>query len=241
MTKKIGIISQARMTSSRLPGKVLREVKNKTLLDYHVERLNDAGEEICIATTTNFTDDSIVEFCESRGIKFYRGSENDVLSRYYEAARVHGYDIIVRVTSDCPLIDGVVVREGINAYLEKNHGQYYISNSIERTFARGFDFEIFSFESLERSFFEAKTIEEREHVTPYIRNKIPEMQFISILNRENNSNFRVTVDELDDFNLIKALIEYYDANLLSAHEIEKILQAHPELVRLNSHIEQKKI
>ena len=101
----IGIITQARMTSTRLPGKVLRQINGRSLLDYHIERLKLTGFEIIIATTANETDNPIIEFCNKSNIKSSRGSEHNVLSRFYTAAVENNLDIIVRVTSDCPLID----------------------------------------------------------------------------------------------------------------------------------------
>ncbi|MGQ0829621.1 MAG: cytidylyltransferase domain-containing protein [Bacteroidota bacterium] len=239
---QIGIITQARMTSTRLPGKIFKKINEKTLLQYHIERLQKTGFDIAIATTTNNTDNCVCEYAHSKNIKFYRGSENNVLSRFYETATQFKYDIIVRVTSDCPLIDPHLLRNGIEKYLKLNNPNLYLSNGLERTFARGFDFEIFSYQLLSEAFEKASTEEDLEHVTPFIwKNKSGKIDFYHFKQAEDNSKFRITVDTVDDFELIKQLIEKYNADKLPYNEIEKILSNDPELIALNSHIKQKKI
>ncbi len=238
---KIGIITQARMTSTRLPGKVFKTINNKSLLQYHIERLQKTGFDIAIATTTNTTDDIICEYAEQNNIKFHRGSENNVLSRYYETATKYNFDIVTRVTSDCPLIDQHLIRNSMEKYLKLNNQNLYMSNGIERTFARGFDFEIFSFDLLKDAFTNAKDESDLEHVTPYIwKNRSGKVEFYHVKQEQNNSGFRITVDTPDDFEVIKVLIKKYKADTLPYTEIEKILTEHPEIVAMNAHIEQKK-
>jgi spore coat polysaccharide biosynthesis protein SpsF len=238
----IGIITQARMTSTRLPGKIFKEVNGKNLLQYHIDRLKQTGFDIAIATTTNTTDDCVCEFAEKQNIKFHRGSENNVLSRFHEAATKFKFDIIVRVTSDCPLIDQHLIRNSIEKYLKFNNPNLYMANAIERTFSRGFDFEIFSYQLLNNAFKNATEDGDLEHVTPYIwKNKSGKVDFYHIKQTTDNSRFRITVDTADDFELIKTLIEKYKVDTLPYNEIEEILSSHPELVALNSHIEQKKV
>jgi spore coat polysaccharide biosynthesis protein SpsF len=242
MQPHIGIITQARMTSTRLPGKIFKEVNNKSLLQYHIDRLKQTGFDIAIATTTNKTDDIISEFTETQNLKLHRGSENNVLSRFYETAVKFSFDIIIRVTSDCPLIDPHLIRNSIEKYLKFNNENLYMGNGIERTFARGFDFEIFSFSLLKDAFENAKEESDLEHVTPYIwKNRSGKVEFYHIKQETNNSDLRITVDTADDFLLIKKLIEEYNAADLSYSEIEKVLRQHPELIAINSHIEQKKL
>lgn len=239
---RIGIITQARMTSTRLPGKIFKEVKNKSLLQYHIERLKQTGLEVAIATTTNLTDDCVFDFANQHSVKVHRGSENNVLSRYYETAVKFGYDIIIRVTSDCPLIDPHLIRNGLEKYLKFNNPNLYMSVGVERTFARGFDFEIFSFELLEEAYRNATEEADIEHVTPYIwRNRSGKVELYHVKQAENNSGFRITVDTVEDFELIRRLIEEHGADKLSYVEIESILKANPDLVAINSHIEQKKV
>lgn len=242
MQTRTGIITQARMTSTRLPGKILKVVNNKTLLHYHIERLQKTGLPVVIATTTNKTDDAVQEFAENQQLACYRGSENNVLSRFREAALQNKLDIIIRVTSDCPLIDPHLIRTGLEKYIQLNNPSLYLSNTLERSFSRGFDFEIFSFSLLEDAFKNARDESDLEHVTPYIwKNKSGNVERYPIRQLENNSNFRITVDTAEDFELIKQLIEKYHADQLSYNEIELILHRHPELVAINKEIEQKKI
>ncbi len=230
------------MTSTRLPGKIFKNVNNKSLLQYHIERLQQTGFDICIATTTNATDDSVCEYAKANNIKFHRGSEHNVLSRFYEAATKFNADIVIRVTSDCPLIDPHLIRNSIEKYLQLNNKNLYMSNGIERTFARGFDFEIFSYELLKDAFEKANEASDLEHVTPYIwKNKSGKVEFYHIKQAENHNNFRITVDTSEDFELIKTLIEKYKADKLNYVEIEKILLEHPQLLEINKNIEQKKV
>jgi spore coat polysaccharide biosynthesis protein SpsF len=238
----IGIITQARMTSTRLPGKIFKEVKGKSLLQYHTDRLKQTGFDVVIATTTNKTDDCVIEFADAQKIKSHRGSEDNVLSRYYEAAVKYKLDVIVRVTSDCPLIDPHLIRNSMEKYLKFNNQNLYMCNGVERTFARGFDFEIFSFQLLEEAFRNATEEMDLEHVTPYIwKNRSGNVEFYHVKQEANNSGLRITVDTADDFELIRTLIEQYNAEQLTYVEIEKILLQHPELVAMNAHIEQKKV
>lgn len=238
----IGIITQARMTSTRLPGKILKEVNHKSLLDYHINRLQKTGLDIVIATTTNATDNVVQDFANEHHIKIFRGSEDHVLSRYYHAALQFNFDIIVRVTSDCPLIDPHLIRNNVIDFVKFSNQNLYMSNSIERTFARGFDFEIFTFQSLKDAFDHATDSADLEHVTPYIwKNKSGKTEMYFVKQLQDNSNLRLTVDTQEDFELIKQLIENYHADELPYTEIEKIMLQHPELVAINANIEQKKV
>ncbi|HBQ25201.1 MAG TPA: acylneuraminate cytidylyltransferase, partial [Syntrophomonas sp.] len=164
------IIVQARMTSTRLPGKVLKEVLGKPLLEYQIERLRQVrlADELVIATTTNDTDQPIVELCEHLGGAYYRGSEEDVLSRYYEAATQFKADAVVRVTSDCSLIDPGVMDEVIGLYINNRDNYDYVSNTLERTYPRGLDTEVFSMAALEKAYKEAGEQPDREHVTLFM-------------------------------------------------------------------------
>lgn len=238
----IGIISQARMTSTRLPGKVLLEINGKPLLQYHTERLQKTGFSLALATTTNAADTVLADFAAKHQLNCYRGSEANVLSRFYETAKQFNFDIIVRVTSDCPLIDPHLIRNSVEKYLQLGNENLYMSNAIERTFARGFDFEIFSFQLLKQAYELATEESDKEHVTPFIwKNKSGTVEFYHIKQLHNNSAYRLTVDTAEDFELIKRLIEHYHAAELPYSEIEHVLEKHPELMKLNSHIEQKKI
>ncbi|MCP4441337.1 MAG: acylneuraminate cytidylyltransferase [Aureispira sp.] len=239
---KIGIISQARMTSTRLPGKVLKTANDIPLLKYHIDRLAQSNLPIFIATTINKTDDPVVELCKKEGIPYYRGDENHVLSRYYECAKEYDLDVVVRVTSDCPLIDGKLIESAWQKYQSVFEDYDYISNVIERSYPRGVDFEIFSFVYLKEAFEKAISPSEIEHVTPYIhQNNSGRTNYYHILQKGGGKQYRITVDTPEDFELIKILIEAHQAHTLSASEIIGLLDKHPELVKINTHIEQKKI
>ncbi len=209
---------------------------------HHVRRLRSAGYPICIATTSSPLDQGLYEYLERLGCDVFRGDEEDVLARFYHCARDRQASVIVRVTSDCPLIDGDLVRRGIEQYLNESRSDIYLSNVRLRTFPRGLDFEIFSFELLKEAFLQAQDPVEREHVTPYIRRVCEERGNLIDLFYQNGdaSNLRITVDTEPDFKLIQELIEDFGCIKKSAEEIINLLTAHPELVAINSHIEQKK-
>ncbi|MCO4292939.1 glycosyltransferase family protein [Solitalea sp. MAHUQ-68] len=239
---KIGIISQARMTSTRLPGKILLKAGGQVMLKHHVNRLAWSGLPIYIATTTNETDDPVVAFAELNGISFFRGDEENVLSRYYGCAKENGLDVIVRVTSDCPLIDGDLIKSAVNYYKQHYTPNLYVSNALERTYPRGLDFEIFSFALLEEAFQNATLLSDIEHVTPYIhQNRSGKVEFHHIKNETDKSAYRITLDTEDDFKLIKTLFEEYSAAALSYKQLISLLDYMPDLVAINAHIEQKKL
>ncbi len=230
------------MTSTRLPGKIFKKANGKTLLHYHISRLKQSGFDVAIATTTNGTDDCVYDFAEKNQLKIYRGSEDNVLSRFYETATKYQFDVIVRVTSDCPLIDPHLIRNSIEKYIKLNNSGLYLSNTIERTFARGFDFEVFSFRLLKEAYENACNIADLEHVTPYIiRNASGSTDFYSVKQDRDNSNLRITVDTPEDYQLIKTLIGQYQADAMDYHSIEDLLNDHAELRAINADIVQKKI
>jgi spore coat polysaccharide biosynthesis protein SpsF len=239
---KIAIISQARMTSSRLPGKVLLKVAGRQLLDYHFSRLARSGLPVILATSNLASDDVLAKWAEERSLPFYRGAEDDVLSRFYEAANKFHLDHIIRVTSDCPLLDGELIALAAKEYLALGSDRTYFSNCQTRTFPRGFDFEIFSFKMLAEANRYAVEVTEREHVTPYFyRSHSGEFLRKDFLSGQNRSNLRVTVDQQEDFELIEKLIRDHGAAEKSYREIVEIFDRHPELARINRHVEQKKV
>ena len=239
----IGIVSQARMTSTRLPGKILKEVKGKSLLQHHVDRLKWSGYPVFIATTINQTDDVVENFCQQNEIGCFRGDENHVLSRYYGLALRYKLKTIVRVTSDCPLIDGFVVKAGVEKYLQGGApANRYLTNCQQRTYPRGFDFEVFSFETLQRMFDQATEDYEKEHVTPFIWKTHPEdFQIVHFKRAADDSKFRITVDEPDDFKLVEKMILDFNCDQKVCEEIIHVLRNNSALYTINSHVEQKKV
>jgi len=242
---KTVIIIQARMTSTRLPGKVLKIVLGKPLLAYQIERLRRAkkADEIIVAATRNVPDDPIIKLCESLSIKYYRGSEDDVLSRYYEAAKLFGADVVVRVTADCPLIDPKVVDQVITYYLDNKNKYDYVSNCFERSYPRGMDVEAFSLKVLGIANNNAKNVNEREHVTPYIYMNPGKFNLANIKYKMDASAYRWTVDTQEDYELIKIILEtLYPTNSgFSLEDILQLMTAHPEYQKINEHINQKKL
>ncbi len=241
----ITAIIQARMTSTRLPGKVLKTVLGKPLLEYQIERVKRSNfiNEIVIATTTNESDDLIVELCKKIEIKYYRGSEEDVLSRYYEAAMENHSDIIIRLTSDCPIIDTNVMDQVIQNYIEYQDQYDYVSNTLIRSYPRGMDTEAFSFKTLEQAYKNANKSYEREHVTPYIYQHPELFRIKTIKNKTDYSQHRWTVDTPEDFELIKRIIEaLYPINpTFTMNNIIELLNKNLDWIKINAHIEQKKI
>jgi len=236
---KIGIITQARTSSTRLPRKILKTVKGKTLLEYHIERAQNASLPLVVATSTNKTDDVIEQMCKEKKWNCFRGDLNDVLSRYYHAAQKYNFEIIIRITSDCPLIDAELIKIGLAKFL---NGKFdYLSNSVERTYPRGFDFEVFSFSALETAYLHAKKPEEREHVTPYIWRHSRKFRIGQLKQKQNKSHYRITVDEKDDFEVVKVLIQTYNADIKDYRQIIRTLDRNPEISALNRHVQHKKV
>lgn len=237
------IIVQARMTSTRLPGKVMKQVLGKPLLQYQIERLQRVklADEIVIATTINQTDEPIIDLCNTLSVAHFRGSEDDVLTRYYGAATAHRADVVIRVTSDCPLIDPQVINQVIDYYLKNQSNYDYVSNSIKRTYPRGMDTEVFSFSVLQQAFLEATAPPDREHVTPFIHRQPERYSLGYVTYPEDCSHHRWTVDTPEDFELIQKIIEavYPTQPSFTLEDCLRLLREDPNWYFINSHIEQK--
>ena len=242
---KTGIIVQARMTSTRLPGKVLLPILDIPLLCYQIERLKRTklSDELIIATTLNEGDMPIVRLCEREGVLYYRGSEQDVLARYYEAANRFKLDTVVRVTSDCPLIDPAVVDQGIEMYKEAQEHYDYVSNALHRTYPRGMDVEVFSMKTLREAYAEGRMETDREHVTPFIYRHPERYKLGDLLYVRDESQHRWTVDTREDFQLVKRLLEeaYPGKPQFNLEDLLGIIRLHPDWSEINAHIEQKKL
>lgn len=215
---KTVLITQARTGSSRLPGKVLKNINGKTLLQIHLERLSQCKNisDIIVATTASKEDEEIYNLAKEWGFKSYKGSEDDVLDRFYKAAKPFSPEWIVRVTSDCPLIDPELIDDVIE-FAKKRKAVDYVSNVIESKFPDGQDVEVFTFSALKNAWKNAHKPSEREHVTPYIRNNSDIMDgelFIAVnfATDRDYSRIRMTVDEKEDFELIKQLIQDLGTN-----------------------------
>lgn len=244
MSKVVAII-QARMGSTRLPAKVMMELCGKTVLEHVIDRVKMAKEidEIVIATTTLDRDDIIADEAVRCGVKYYRGSEDDVLSRYYEAAKENNADIVVRITSDCPLIDPVIVDDVVGFYKENDYD--IITNAgvdlSQRTYPRGLDTEVFSFGILEEAYNKAIEKYQREHVTPYIYENSSKVY--TYKNNTDYSEYRWTLDTPEDFELISKVYDelYNETNAFLFEDVLALFKRKPELTEINRHIEQKKV
>lgn len=195
-------IIQARMGSTRLPGKVLHPVGGRPLLDHLLSRLERVPSlsALLVATSQKPQDDPIETFCRARGTTLYRGSEEDVLGRYWEAAKQEGAQVIVRITADCPLLDPPLVERVIQAFLEADPPFDYLSNTLDRAFPRGMDVEVFRWEALHRAHLHASDPAEREHVTPHFYRNPDRFRCASY-------SHRLTVDTPDDLERIAYFLE----------------------------------
>jgi spore coat polysaccharide biosynthesis protein SpsF len=238
------IISQARMGSTRLPGKVLHMAAGRPFLQHHLERLRQAQQahDTWVATTTLPSDEPIVDLCRRLGVPCFRGSELDVLARYHGAAEAAQAQRIVRVTADCPLIDPQVV-DAVITRMGRTDSEppAYVSNTLTRSYPRGLDCEIFSRDCLDEAHRLAVAPEEREHVTPYIYRRPERFRLAQVVFLQDLSRYRWTVDTPEDEDLVRRLLEA--ALLLNPRfrleELLCVLSAHPEWERINAHIEQK--
>ena len=232
----IGCIIQARMGSSRLPGKVLMESDDGRPLLYHV--INQLQyctkvKNLVIATTTNQEDDEIEKFANNNSVNIFRGKEKDVLDRYFQCAKKHSFSTIVRITADCPLIDPQIVDSVIEKFFSGSYD--YATNTLIRTFPIGTDVEVFSFSVLETAWKNAQLPSEREHVTPYLRNK-GNFKIINVENDKNISNLRLAVDRIEDFELIKEILKNISVIPIHLEDTLELFSRKPELIEINKHI-----
>ena len=212
MEKKVLAIIQARMGSTRLPGKVLKKVNNISLIEILLKRLEKSRliNKTIIATSTNKENDELVSAVRRLGVEVFRGSENDVLRRYYDAAKLYNFDTIVRITGDCPIIDPIIVDDVISLYQKSNVD--YASNTEPPTFPDGLDVEVFSLNALKRAHKNSNKSTDREHVTQYIRTSDDFLKE-NLLNKDDFSLNRWTVDTEEDLQVIKNIINHFYPNL----------------------------
>ena len=235
-------IIQARMGSTRLPGKVMMPLDGRPVLHHVIERVSRSKrlDDIVIATTHKAEDDLLVEECERLNVHYSRGSELDVLSRYIEAAEQFNADIITRVTSDCPLIDPAI----IDLVLEtrENENADYASLSGPRSYPRGLDNEAFTMESFRKVAKKATAEYERVHVTPYYYLHEDEFRMAHVHQADDFSNLRWTLDTPDDYKALSMIFDKFKGrNDMNWREVLDIVQKHPEITAANAHIEQKKL
>jgi spore coat polysaccharide biosynthesis protein SpsF len=239
---KVVAIVQARMGSTRLPGKVLKDLAGETMLARVVERLRGTRlvNEVLIATTDRPADDAIVTECRKCSVAVSRGDQDDVLDRYFRAAQLKKADVVVRVTSDCPLIDPEITDKTIAAFLEVRPD--YASNVMVRTYPRGLDTEVMSFDTLARAWQRASKAYEREHVTPYIYEHSEEFKLLSVTGDLDYSGYRWTVDTPEDMEFVQAIYGRFQGHtLFNWRDVLALLDREPEIVNLNQHVSQKSL
>jgi spore coat polysaccharide biosynthesis protein SpsF len=225
-------ITQARISSTRLPAKVLKRLGSATVLDLHLKRVKKSKliSSFLVATTDEVRSSEIEAIAEKNGFESFRGDENDVLDRFYQAAKITRPDLVVRVTSDCPLIDPTFIDDLITKFIES--GADYACNCLSPTLPDGMDAEVFKFSALEDAWKNAKKKSEREHVTPYIRDS-GKFKILSVTYAHDWGGLRMTLDTEEDYAVLQGLVENCGEEG-SCQEYVSYLVGHPELKAINS-------
>jgi spore coat polysaccharide biosynthesis protein SpsF len=239
---RVVAIIQARTGSTRLPGKVLKDLGGVTMLGRVANRARRATtlHGVVVATSVEADDDAVVAECARLNVPTARGSESDVLERYYVAAMQHKADTVVRLTSDCPLIDPDIIDEIVGVFLGEQPD--YATNTLERTYPRGQDVEVLSIEALARAWREASEPYQREHVTPYLYQNPGLFRLRSVTAADDTSMYRWTVDTEADLALVRAIYARLgNRDTFGWRDVLGILASEPDLASLNSHVMQKEL
>jgi spore coat polysaccharide biosynthesis protein SpsF len=238
---KVVAIIQARMGSTRLPGKVLKDIAGQSMLERVVNRTLRANtmDDVVVATTKDADDDAIVDLCRKRCWRFFRGNEEDVLDRYYQAATAFRADAIVRITSDCPLVEPEIIDRVVGEFLSSHPEAAYVSNTLVRTFPRGLDVEVMRFDALERAWREDGNPSWREHVTPYIWRHPEKFGIRNVANNVDYSHMRWTVDTVEDLTFVRKIYDHFQSDTFTWKEVLSLLKVHPEWLEINQHVQQK--
>lgn len=230
-------IIQARMTSKRLPGKVLKEIDGRPMLKYMIDRVKAARtlERVILATSVDPTDDPVAEFCRKEGIECFRGNLNDVTDRYYQAAKSVNADVIVRLTADCPLIDPAVIDAVVQAFLQSGCDYGANTEPPPGTFPDGMDVEVFSFKAFHQLWQEATKPADREHVTYYFWQNPQMFKLHRHDLAEDFSSFRLTVDYPSDFEMVTQIIQvlYQKNPLFTLQDVLDFLRKNPQVYEKN--------
>lgn len=232
---KIIAVTQARISSSRLPQKVLLPLGGKTALDLHLKRAGRSKmiNEIIVATTNEPGVEKIVDIAKANNCGVFQGSLDDVLDRFYQAVSDKNPDYVVRLTSDCPIIDPELIDDTIRKFIHSKLD--YGANCLNGTLPDGMDVEIFKYSCLETAWKEARLKSEREHVTPYIRN-CGKFDILAVDYTPNLGSYRLTLDTIEDYNLIKKLVDDVGEDA-PMEDYLSYLRKHPELLNLNNKYE----
>ncbi len=240
MTKIVTIV-QARMGSSRLPGKVFFPILGEPLLLRMIERVNNSilKGKVVVATTTNAMDNAIYDLCANKKINVFRGSEEDLLDRHYQAAKEYKADVVLKIPSDCPLICPTIIDQVISYFMNHINEFDYVSNLHPETFPYGNDVEVMTFDALEKAWFQAKRKPEREHTTPYLWEN-PDQFRIGNVEWESGKNFskshRWTIDFAEDYQFIKEVFEalYLRNSNFSFNDIISFVEVNPNVASINA-------
>lgn len=234
----IGAIVQARMGSSRLPGKVLLDLAGQPVLLRLLDRLRrcETLEATVVATSALERDDVLAKLCIERGVPVFRGNEVDVLDRYYRAAEAYGFSTVVRVTADCPLIDPILVDQMVRFFVERREDFDLVTNRHPLTYPDGLDVDVMAFQGLRRAWMEARTPFQREHVIPFFWEGGLRVYNYACSDPLFRSH-RWTLDYPEDYELIRRIYEALqtDGRAFETADVLSYLEAHPELSRLNAH------
>ena len=234
----IGCIIQARMGSTRLPGKVLLDVtKGKPVLYYVINQLKHCKsiEEIIVATTTLQEDDKIVQFCMDNKVSCFRGDSKNVLERHYRCAEKFSLSKIIRMPSDKPLLDPEVVDQIVEVFNSNSYD--YVTNFLPSTFPGGTEVEVLSFDSLKKSWGNAALPSEKEHVTNYIYNNRNDFRIFNVVNSEDLSNFRWAVDRIEDLRLVREIVSRIHKSPILIKDILELFKNEPSLVEINKQVD----
>jgi len=239
-TPRIVAIIQARMGSTRLPGKVLKDLAGETVLARVLARVKRSAtiSEVVVANSDAAADDVIVAECKRLGTRVFRGNEEDVLDRYCRAAQFAKAEIVVRITADCPLIDPTITDKTINAFLKELPD--FASNVLIRTYPRGLDTEVMSMKTLERAWREASERYQRAHVAPYIYQHSERFKLLAVQGEENHSDLRWTLDTVEDLEFLRAVYAGFGGrDDFGWKDVLGLLDREPNLSLINRHIAQK--
>jgi spore coat polysaccharide biosynthesis protein SpsF len=236
MSAAVLCIVQARMSSVRLPGKVLRPILGRPMLAWQIARIQRATsiDALCVATSTEDADSAIAEQCAAMRVDCYRGSLDDVLDRYYQASQRYDVAHVMRLTADCPLVEPSVLDLIVDKHLRE--GNDYTSNVQERTYPDGLDAELFTAAALQRAWREAKSPSEREHVTPYLYRTGPPFKRGAVKDETNRSHLRWTVDYPEDFEFVSRVFEALAPAKpdFDMRDVLALLSRRPELNLINA-------
>lgn len=243
---RVVAIIQARMGSTRLPGKVMRPVAGAPMIHHVVERTRriDGVDQVVVATSTTQRERPLVDYVTSMpGVNVFRGSEDDVLGRYYGAAVAEEAEVVMRITGDCPLLSPRVSTGVLEAFFQSEGGCDYATNTLSRTFPRGLDTAVMSFEALERAHREATAPEEREHVTVYIWSNPERFALLNVRSDIDRHHLRWTVDTAEDLRFVRKVFEmlYPTSPCFEYEDVLAVLDEHPKWCQINADVEQKSV